>query len=305
MINKIKNSKFFATIILPLFVMLLWGSLYPFVKIGYNAFNIDANSIPNIVMFAAIRFAFCGFVVCMISLAKREKMEQPIGKNVLNIVIVGFFSVVLHYALTYIGLSITDSSKTALLKQLGSLLYVCFAFLFIKDEKFSMYKIVGAIVGFLGIVAINTGGGKVSFSMGDMLLVLASLSIVASFILSRICVDTISPFWVTGISQLFGGIVLFVAAVIMGGKIPVFTIKSLLVFTYICTASIFGYTIFYYLQKTIDNSRLFIIKFAEPLFACVFGAILLGEDIFKIQYLFAFVLISGGIIIGNKRGNRK
>lgn len=45
---------------------------------------------------------------------------------------------------------------------------------------------------------------------------------------------------------------------------------------------------------------MFIIKFAEPLFACVFGAILLGENIFKLQYLAAFVLISLGIVLGNK-----
>jgi len=45
---------------------------------------------------------------------------------------------------------------------------------------------------------------------------------------------------------------------------------------------------------------MFIIKFAEPLFACVFSAMLLGEDIFKIQYLVAFVLISLGIVLGNK-----
>lgn len=52
--------------------------------------------------------------------------------------------------------------------------------------------------------------------------------------------------------------------------------------------------------KTIFLSKLFIIKFAEPLFACAFGAVLLGENIFKIQYLLAFVLNSVGIILGNK-----
>ena len=43
------------------------------------------------------------------------------------------------------------------------------------------------------------------------------------------------------------------------------------------------------------------IKFAEPLFTCLFGAVLLGEVIFKIQYLVAFVLISTGIVLGNGR----
>lgn len=110
-----------------------------------------------------------------------------------------------------------------------------------------------------------------------------------------------SPFWITGISQFFGGIILFIVAVSMGAEMLTFTLKSTLVFTYICTASILGYTLWYYVLKSASLSKLFIIKFAEPLFACVCGAVLLGEDIFKLQYLWAFILISVGIVLGNKR----
>ena len=45
--------------------------------------------------------------------------------------------------------------------------------------------------------------------------------------------------------------------------------------------------------------------FAEPMFACIFGAMLLGEDIFKWQYPVAFILISGGILLANKRKKEK
>ena len=79
-----------------------------------------------------------------------------------------------------------------------------------------------------------------------------------------------------------------------------FTLKSTAVFAYICTASISSYTIWYYVLKNNSLSKMFIIRFAEPLFACIFGAILLGENIFKIQYLLAFVLISVGIVLGNR-----
>ena len=48
------------TILSSLLVMALWGSLYPCVKIGYAAFGINANSVADILMFAAIRFALCG-----------------------------------------------------------------------------------------------------------------------------------------------------------------------------------------------------------------------------------------------------
>lgn len=287
-------------IMLSLLVMALWGSLFPMIKIGYIAFGIDSGSIPDILMFASIRFVLSGIIVCLFSGLRKEKLEKPAGKSILIICVLGLFSIVLHYAFTYIGLSITDSSKTALIKQLAALIYVCFAFLFFKNEKFSVVKIIGGIIGFCGIIAINYKPGGISFSVGDILIICASICTVVANIISKKATEGNSPFWITGISQLVGGLILLVAALIMGAKPLGFTINSTAVFTYICTASIISYTLWYYILKNNSLSKMFIIKFAEPLFACVFGATLLGEDIFKIQYLLSFILISIGITLGNK-----
>lgn len=296
-----KNSSI-KTISLSLLVMALWGSLFPLIKIGYSAFNISASSIPDILMFASIRFIVSGLVVCMLCIIIKEKIATPKLKNIGNIFIMGLFSIVLHYTFTYIGLSSTDGSKTALIKQLGPLVYVCFSFLFFKNEKFSIWKIIGAIIGFGGIIAINYSNERISFSFGDILIILASLCTVVSSVINKNIVKNNSPFWITGISQLSGGIILFIAACIMGADMLVFNLKSALVFIYICSASIIAYVLYSYILKTSSLSKMFIIKFAEPLFACVFGALLLGENILKIQYLLAFILISVGIILGNKSG---
>lgn len=292
-------NKKVKTIILSLLVMALWGSLFPCIKIGYLAFGINTKSVADILMFAAMRFALCGALVCAFCFCKRKTMSVPSVKTALNIVWIGIFAIVLHYACTYIGLSMTDSSKTALLKQAGALLYICFSFLFFKDEKFSIFKIIGAIIGFCGIMAINLSSSKISFSFGDILILCASLCSVVSNIISRRSVHNSSPLWITGISQLFGGSILFIVSLLLGSTLPHFTVKGTLVFTYICAASIAAYTLWYYILKTNELSKLFIIKFAEPLFACIFGAILLGEDIFRLQYLAAFLLISLGILVGH------
>lgn len=290
----------FKTTFLSLIVMALWGSLFPMIKIGYDAFCISAKSIPDILMFASYRFIVSGLIVLIVCFITKDKLAKPKVKNLLNILILGFFSIVLHYAFTYIGLSTTDSSKTALIKQLGVLIYVCFAFLFFKDEKFSVLKIIGAIIGFCGIIAINYNSGDISFSSGDILIILASICTVVSNVISKKSVEQNSPFLITGISQLTGGLILFIVAIVLGADVLDFTIKSLAVFLYICFASTSAYTLWYYILKNNSLSKMFIIKFAEPLFACIFGAVLLQENIFKIQYLFAFVLISVGITLGNK-----
>lgn len=296
--DKLGNIK---TILLSLVVMALWGSLFPCVKIGYQAFSISGTEIPDILMFAGTRFTLCGFIISSIALCRKDKIEKPKMKSVGIILLIGVFSIILHYAFTYIGLSSTDSSKTALIKQLGSLLYVCFAFLFFKNETFSVWKIVGAVVGFLGIIAINFKPNGISFSLGDILIILASICTVASGVLTKKIAANNSPFWITGISQLSGGIVLTLVAFVMGADMLTFNWYSLGVFVYICTASMIGYVLWNYILRTSDLSNMFIIKFAEPLFACIFGAILLKENIFQWQYVIAFLLISLGIILGNKQ----
>ena len=77
--------------------------------------------------------------------------------------------------------------------------------------------------------------------------------------------------------------------------------EDLWIMVYICAASIVSYCIWFGAVKNGELSKLFIIKFAEPVFACIFGALILGENIWKVQYLIAFLLISGGILISNLR----
>jgi drug/metabolite transporter (DMT)-like permease len=74
---------------------------------------------------------------------------------------------------------------------------------------------------------------------------------------------------------------------------------------YICVASIVSYCIWFGIVKNGELSKLFIIKFAEPVFACIFSAVILGENILKWQYLISFALISAGILISNIRPNKK
>ena len=75
------------------------------------------------------------------------------------------------------------------------------------------------VTGFLGIIAINYSPDGISFSSGDIIIILASVCTVISSILSKKSVENNSPYWITGISQLSGGIILLIIAVILGGSI--------------------------------------------------------------------------------------
>ncbi|MBQ9975077.1 MAG: DMT family transporter [Clostridia bacterium] len=278
--------------------MLLWGTLFPTVKLSYSAFDISTTG--DILFFAGMRFVVCGGVICLFSLVTDKASFKPAKSSILPILLAGLFSIILHYACTYSALQLTDSSKTAILKQVGVLFYVCFSSLFFKDDKLSVKKLIGALLGFAGIIVINLNVDGISFNIGDLLIIIASFCSVFSSIISKKVFVTVKPITATGISQLFGGIVLAIIGRAMGGSMTVTASLSSLLFVYICIASVVSYCIWFTVVKSGELSRLFIIKFAEPAFACIFGAMLLNENIFQWQYILSFLFIAGGIYISNK-----
>jgi len=285
------------TVWLALLTMLLWGSLFPMVKLGFSAYEV--NSMADILLFAGIRFVICGVVTCLFAAIKDKASYRPAKTSLIPILLSGVFAIILHYGFTYLGLELTDSAKTALIKQVGALFYVCFSFLFIKEDTPTVKKIVAAVVGFLGVIVLNISSEGFSFALGDLLIFCASFCTVFSNVISKKVFERVSPITSTGISQLFGGAVLLAIGFAMGGEVHFQLNVSLLVMVYICAASIVSYCIWFGIVKNGELSKLFIIKFAEPVFACIFGALILGENIWKIQYLVAFLLISGSIWISN------
>ena len=284
---------------LALLVMILWGSLFPVVKLGYQAYDIITTG--DILYFAGVRFTLCGAVICLYALFKDKQSFQPAKSSLLSILASGVFAIILHYSFTYLGLSLTDSSKTAILKQIGALFYICFSFLFFKEDKLTVRKFIAVIMGLAGVISINANADGISFNIGDVFIIAASFCTVFSNIIIKKVFATVKPITSTGISQLFGGVILLFIGKVCGGNMY-FAWEKSLVMIYICLASIISYCVWFTVVKNGNLSNLFIIKFAEPMFACVFGALILKEDIFKIQYLAAFLLIAGGIYISNKKG---
>lgn len=92
---------------------------------------------------------------------------------------------------------------------------------------------------------------------------------------------------------------------VLGGKITYIDIKALLVFVYICAASISAYLIWNILLKYNSLSKMAVIKFAEPLFAVVLSGLILGENVFKLSYLTALMLILVAILIENIKQKEK
>ena len=66
-----------SSTLLALLVMFFWGSLFPMIKIGYNAFGVDTSNVASILLFAGLRFLLCGAVLITVSGARMKRLEFP------------------------------------------------------------------------------------------------------------------------------------------------------------------------------------------------------------------------------------
>ena len=95
------------------------------------------------------------------------------------------------------------------------------------------------------------------------------------------------------------------AGVLLGGKITYVDGYGIALLAFLCITSVVAYIIWNNLLRTSHISTLSIIKFAEPLFGVILSGVLLNEDIFKLNYLLALMLILAAILIENLTPQRE
>ncbi len=296
-------------LLLSALVCALWGSLYTCIRYGYDAFDIDSGHVPSILLFAGVRFLICGIILVVSVSAKEKKVRLPRKKSIFPVLIIALLTVILHYALTYIGLATTDGGKTSVLKQVGYLVVSCFAFLFCKDDKFTLGKLFGGILGFGSIIVMNLGSGGLSFSIGDVLIIIASFCSAGGNIVCKRSYKLESPVYIVAWSQLIGGIILTAVGLLFGGRFYAFGWYGIMILTYICAASIIAYCLWNILLKNNPLSLMSIYKFMEPLFGVVVSAVLTAvidhKNTLGWNYLFALMTLLLGILIGNIHFKKK
>ena len=191
-----------TAVLLAVIVSVLWGTLFPMIKIGYKVFEIDNTDVASILLFAGVRFLISGLILIAADSKKNRKLELPNVDKFKSICIVSLLTVVVHYALTYTGLSLAEGSKSSVLKQIAFLTVPCIAFLFRKDDKFSLYKVFAAILGFLSVIIINLDGMNFVLEIGEIMIILASFSSMFGQMASKNIYDKYEPTYIVAYASL-------------------------------------------------------------------------------------------------------
>ena len=155
-----------VVITLALICCALWGSAFPCIKIGYRMFSIGGNDTASQILFAGIRFLLAGLMVILIcSFIYKKPLIPHNGTTVKRIFILSLFQTILQYVFFYIGLANTTGSKAAIIEATNVFLAILVSGLLFKMEKVTSKKMLGCLIGFIGVVIINLGNGVDAHSL--------------------------------------------------------------------------------------------------------------------------------------------
>ena len=291
-----KNIVFLAAI-----CCALWGSAFPAVKIGYSMFNIPREDIATKLIFAGIRFAMAGVFVLISQVALGKKLFSFSKTDTMEFVMLGIIQTTLQYIFFYIGMAYTTGVRGSIINGTGTFFSIILAHFIYKNDKIDFNKIVGCIIGFLGVIIVNLDGSNLmetSFKFkGEGFIMLSALMLSISSIYSKKVTRNKDASIVTGYQLFIGGIILIVLGLVFGGNLTGFTIKSSLLLIYMALISSVAFAIWTQLLKYNKVSTICVFNFLIPIFGSALSAIVLGDDIFNVKILIALILVSIGIFL--------
>ena len=209
-------------VLLALTCCALWGSAFPCVKIGYEMFNI--NGTGSQILFAGCRFFLAGIFALGLSGVMQHGFVKIKISSVPYITGQGILQTTLQYIFFYIGMANTTGSKGSVINASNAFFSIITAHFFLKDEKINIKKILGCITGFIGVILVNIkpGGFGIGFSFyGEGMILLCSAAYGISSVTLKKISERESPAAITAYQLLFGGAVLVITGLCLGGRVEV------------------------------------------------------------------------------------
>lgn len=288
-------------VVFALTAAILWGWAYPFIKMGFAEFHITADMTGSKMLFAGIRFLLSGLIILALA-AKTHRsfaVRQPV--DWWFVLLFALLNTTLHYTFFYIGLSHSQGSRAAILNSLSVFSVVIMACLFFKSDKMNLRKIIGCVLGFTGILALNMGGEEgSSFTwMGDGMIILNALCGASASLLTRGLSQRVDVFVGTGYSLAIGGALLILPGIVMGGYLPNVTWTGLAILLMLIVISTTGFALYNKLISCNPVGKITIYNSLIPVVGAVSSCLCLHEP-FLWKYVIAGTLATWGIYLINK-----
>lgn len=296
-----------AIIVLCVICTFLWGSAFPVLKITYSELNIPGDDAISRMILAGIRFFLAGILLFILTKIQFKKVERPSKAVLKQLFILGIFNTTIQYFFFYNGLANTTGIKSAILSSFGTFFVIIAAHFVYHNDKMNLSKVVGLILGFLGIFAVNWKGSTEGLAMdfnfyGEGFLIFSGLTSAFATLYAKKLAKDINPIIMNSWQFLFGSSILLVFGLIAGAGYHLqFTSLAVVLLIYSAFLSATAFTIWFNLLKYNTASSVTIFKFLIPVFGSILSAILIPEEHFTIMIVFGLVCASLGIYMVNRK----
>lgn len=277
----------------------LWGSAFPFIKIGYEEFQITTQ-VSQKLLFAGVRFFISGVLLLITYVIMYQKCPRIKKNNVKTVVELGLVQTTFQYIFFYIGLSNTTATNGSIVNSMNVFLSAILAHFVYTNDKMNKKKWLGCLLGFLGVLTATLGQGTMRFTMeGEGFIIIADLMFAIGSVISKKATKEDDSMTVTAINLVLGGLVLIAAGVIGGGVLTQITIKGCAVLFYLASLSAVSFTLWAMLLKYNPIGKICIYNFVNPVSGTLLSGLMLRENILQMKYLLSLIFVSAGICIVN------
>ena len=271
-------------------VVLIWSSNWPVMKVGLS--YVDPWS------FIYHRFLLSTTALSLLLFILKRRI--PVDKRELvRLFILGLITSI-GITSTSLGLVYEKSGVSAILTYTQPLFVFCMAIPFL-GEKMSIGRVLGVLIGFLGVMVLSTRGDSFidSLDFPVFLLVAGAFLWATAIIYYKKFLSHIDP-TVANIFQLGVGVVLLTPVIALKGLAfpPSLNYIPVILYTSICAQGV-ALTLWVLLLREEEATVLSSSSFMVPVAAFIFGWLILGETV-EPKVLFGSALILAGVYMVNK-----
>lgn len=283
---------------------LLWGSATPAIKIGYEWFGIVAGDVASRILFAGVRFILAGVLTAIFGSFIAGKPLFPQKSSWGMVCKLGMVQTVFQYIFFYMGLAYTTGVKSAIINGSQTFIAILLACLVFRYEKLTPQKFLGCLIGFAGVIVINydptglTGGFTLK---GEGAILMAAIAYALSSALVKKYSQKESPVVLSGYQFIFGGIIMTICGLLMGGSLTGWSVKSVTLLIYLALVSSVAYSVWGILLKHNPVGKVAVYSFTNPIFSVLLSFAFLHEtSSFGLELVLALALVCGGIFLVNR-----
>lgn len=277
---------------------LLWGSAFPAVKNGYALLHIAPSDIASQMLFAGWRFSLAGTILLGVAAALKKPILTQNIRQLRQVVLLGLTQTTIQYVFFYVGLAHATGVKSSIMNATGVFFSVVLAHFLYANDRLTARKVMGCLIGFLGVVVVNLGGGALGFDfslLGEGFIIIAAFVLAAASIYGKRISADMDAMVMTGWQLFIGGVALTGIGMAGGGHMDGLDLQSGALLLYMALLSSVAFAVWSLLLKHNPVGLIAAFNFLIPVFGVALSAIFLGESLLRWSYLAALVLVCIGI----------